>query len=132
MATKLFPMYCGLPSIDGMSWEKYQCDVILRAMARPKEKLILLIKADDEGEWIYGQCNFIHEAGHVANFKFCNSKSALRDQGVIPSLINKHGVDAVLFTSPMQYEWFRAESALRKYKAFFSLLNISDSGFSRT
>lgn len=130
MAIKLFPMYCGLYAISGMEEEKEKCNELLN-LARENEKIMVLISINSDVEWVYGQCNFIHESDHVANFKFANTREALRDQGVIPALINAHGVDEVLFAERAQYDWFVNESAMRKYKGFFKLLKLGAGGYAR-
>ena len=130
MAKELFPMYCGLSAIKGMEEEKEICNTLL-GLAKAAEKLIVLIPMNGDAEWVYGQCNFLHDSDHVANFKFSNTRDALRDQGVVPGLINAHGVGSVLFTDRAQYEWFSNEGALRKYKGFFFLLKKSNTGYVR-
>jgi hypothetical protein len=96
MGEKLFPMYCGQYAIHGWDEEKSTCDALL-ALARPKEKVIVLFYANDTDEWIYGQCNFIHDKDHIAPFKFLNSFANLSAQRVFPTLIDTHGVDKVFF-----------------------------------
>lgn len=130
MARELFPMYCGLNGISGMDEEKDECEGLLE-LAKGGEKLIVLIPLNSNVEWIYGQCNFHHDPDHLFDFKFSNTCVALRGQNVIPALIAKHGVDAVLFKSKEQFDWFMGESSMRKYRSYFSLLKASPKGLVR-
>jgi len=130
MAENLFAKYCGLNAISGMYVEKEECDQLL-SLANPNEKLIVVIPINADTDWVYGQCNFLHEQDHIGNFKFSNTRDALRDQKVLPALINAHGVDAILFTSAAQYDWFSNEVAHKKYRSFFSLLKKGPAGYIR-
>lgn len=130
MATKLFPMYCGLFAIEGMYEEKAVCDELLE-LARPNEKLIVIIPMNGDSEWVYGQCNFLHEEDHVAPFKFSNTRDALSAQGVLAGLINMHGVDAVLFTDDAQLAWFKKDPKSRIYASFFQPLQETKTGYTR-
>lgn len=130
MATKLFAMYCGLDAIEGMHEKKEACDQLLK-LAQPNEKLIVIIPMNSDLDWVYGQCNFFHEEDHAAPFKFSNTRDELSAQGVLPSLINAHGVDAVLFADGAQLSWFMKDPKSRMYASFFQSLKKTKAGYSR-
>jgi hypothetical protein len=131
MGEKLFCIYCGLWAIEGWYEEKSECDAILR-LAKPREKAIVLFYANGTNEWIYGQCNFIHEKGHIAPFKFLNSYENLRGQRVLPTLIDSHGVDSVFFLEEKLMDRFSNDPSTRRYRSCFELLKKEGSGYHRS
>jgi hypothetical protein len=130
MADKLFPMYCGLNAIEGMHEEKAKCSDLL-ALARPREQAMVLIYMDGTEEWIYGQCNFLHAPDHTSPFKFSNTYTALREQGVLPALIDTHGVEVVFFVDASLRDRFATDASTRRYRSMFAVLEKVTDGYRR-
>jgi hypothetical protein len=121
MAKDLFSMYCGLNAISGMHEEKEKASVILGEAKQ--EHVIVLFYMNNTAEWVYGQCSFIHDKEHTSPFKFSNTYTLLREQGVLPALIDAHGVDKVLFTESSLLNRFAADPATRRYASRFALVS---------
>jgi len=104
-----------------LNWEK-----IAGLIGRFLPLIKIRHKQNGTTEWIYGQCSFPYASGDGGTYKFVNTFEKLRRESVLPDLIERYGVDHVYFVEQSLLDRFAEDPSTRRYKACFTLVNLSD------